>query len=100
MNVLLVWEAIPEEICFYKLENVSDEDIEILDGANAKYINTSDETDSVSKISNFICSRDDYCEVEGAEGNCKWGGCKIEYGEGKCVTDFKFDRVYSCGFLV
>jgi hypothetical protein len=101
MKALLVYEMIPDEVQYYVLEDLGDEDIAILDDANGKYINIDEdyELDSVSKVSDFIAPDESYCfeENKGKEGNCKWHKFKVEITKGECSIG-SVDRVYVCGF--
>jgi hypothetical protein len=97
MKALLVFEMMPEEVSYYMLDNLSDDDIAILDDANGKTINVGDDTESVEMINNFLSEEDKWCSEPGKEGNCKWSKAKIEITNGGCSIG-AVDRVYVCGF--
>jgi hypothetical protein len=103
MNVFLLFEMVPENIKAYYIQNVSDEDLDILDEANGKYINTNEDTEAVSEILDFI-SEDKYCEDPGKDTNSKWLKYEVKYSGGKGpffdASEYRIDRVYMCGLIM
>jgi hypothetical protein len=103
MNVFLVFEMVPEDMKAYFIQNVSDEDLDILDKANGKYINTDSDSEAVSEILDFV-SEDIYCEDPDKETNGKWLKDEVKYSGKKGpffdASEYRIDRVYMCGMIM
>ena len=50
MNVLVVYEEVPEEVSFYLIEDPTEEEIETLDKANGTYVNGDDQNQSTLNV--------------------------------------------------
>ena len=71
MNVLLIWEDIPDSTIVYFLEDVSEEERKILGTANDCFINSDDSEEKLNAtylISDAISSDIEYCQ------NKEWAG--------------------------
>lgn len=103
MNVFLVFEMVIPDVKAYYIQNVSDEDLDILDKANGKYINTDEDSQAVSEILDFV-SEDKYCENPGKDTNGKWLKYEVKYSENKGplfdASEHRIDRVYMCGMIM
>jgi len=97
MNVLVLYEEVPERLTLYLIENPTEEELQALDEANGTYVNSDTQNQSTLNVSSAF-SLDDYKnEYEGVDTGwpCKWNKCKIITPILKSV-----DRVYNVGFFL
>ena len=59
MNVLVVYEEVPEEVSFYLIENPTEEELETLDKANGTYVNGDDQNQSTLNVIGAFNTVDD-----------------------------------------
>lgn len=93
MNVFIIFEFIGEESHFHFVSDVDDEDLDVLDQANNKYINSDDDIEAVNMVS----------EMLGEEG--KWARTRLDVVSGLPVYDADdvscpIDRVYVMGMVL
>ena len=107
MNVLLVYEKVPESIEFYVIPNVSAEELAQLDEANGHYLNSDGGNEGVLAVNDYLCEEDEDCRVPGDPKNGQWVKHKIDDA---CVTSPgsvlnimdhpPLDRVYLTGMIM
>lgn len=98
MNVLLIWEVVPEYVKLYLIESPTEEQLELLEKANGFIINVDgdeEKEEASMKINDMLAIKDDYCQVPGESYNCIWVGSQV-----KTPYKGKVDRVYRSGFAL
>jgi len=92
MRVLLVWDENPERIRFYLIEDPSKHQLEMLEIANDKYINSDDDNEGMSFL-NIAIEDGEYGNGEEHAGI--WKENEVETPIGGPI-----DRVFHSGFVL
>ena len=100
--ILLIWVLNPEEIRYYALNNLTDDEIETLRSINNRYINgnelTEDQNTAFTKLQYAI--NDDIDEVcEFPEWKNKWISYEIDTGEPISLTSHYLE-IIECGIFL
>ncbi len=99
MNVLLVYEMVPDEVKFYLIENPTEEQITTLAVACGSYQNGSDNSKKVEialeKIGDAVTSDEYVNDCQHPAWACIWNQNQI-----KLPYHGKIDAVFNCGFLL
>jgi len=96
MNVLIVFEEVPETVKFFLVENPTEEELQALQKANNTYINGDDENESTNDVISAF-SPDEYvstCECNESWAG-KWNKCEVQTPISKQI-----DQVYNLGFFL
>lgn len=97
MNVLILFEEVPERLTLYLIENPSEDELKQIELANGTYINSDTQNQSTFNVSSAFSLdeyKDDFEDVE-TGWPCKWNKCKIETPILKPI-----DRVYNVGVFL
>ena len=97
MRVLLEWDENPERINFVVIENPTERQLELLNMANGKYINSDDINEGMEYLSCAL-TPPEYCnDAEHADKEHAgiWHDCIVDMKEG--FIEGPFDRVYHSG---
>ena len=76
MNVLLIWELIPEETSFYFLKDIPEDEYKQILSVNGLYLNstnkTEEDTEVLINISDALCDKKENCDNPEGPWACKW----------------------------
>ena len=79
MRVLLVWQAIPEEVSAYLIENPNEEQLELLKKANDTFINLDDDVEHALILMTAIEGEDGVDPLIGAQWHSIWEKCRVKF---------------------
>lgn len=101
MKVLLVWDEIGlEGSCdLYLLTGLTDKDLALLDKANGKIINASEDEEAALKVWDYITEGNENSVDPNDPNNGKWMNKKLKIRNGKPIINESVNRVYMCGAL-
>jgi len=95
MRVLLIWEALPEEVKLFVIEDPTEEQLSVLRGANGKYVGIDDYGGDLMVLNTAVGGLD----CADPDVDAKWAGlwdrCEVE-----CPITGPIDLVVRSGFVV
>jgi hypothetical protein len=98
VNILLVYNQIPENLDFYLMpeSDLTEEDRKILEAINGEYVNIDEYTQEMKKADNALATKPEYTTKDCEEDwKCRWAKFKTE-----CPITAPISKVYEFGMVM